>query len=106
MAGTYRLHSIAHTGSSSESLGGAHGEVDVRVREGRFQKWLALAAGLSSALSGLEVSYMHYRGSYSRRVMYTPVIMSAALFGAGIVGFSQPAGGANRAAGGFGIDAC
>src|SRR6185437_13234636 len=61
--------------------------IDVRVREGRFQRWLALAAGLSSGLSGLEVGYMHYRGSYSRRVMYTPVILSAALFGAGIWAF-------------------
>lgn len=62
-------------------------EIDVRVREGRFQRWLALAAGLSSALSGLEVGYMHYRGSYSRRVMYTPVILSAALLGAGVWAF-------------------
>ncbi|MBV8774004.1 MAG: hypothetical protein JO166_16990 [Deltaproteobacteria bacterium] len=61
--------------------------VDLRVREGRFQRWLALAAGLSSALSGLEVGYLHYRGSYSRRVMYTPVILSAALAGAGVAAF-------------------
>ncbi|MGH7986328.1 MAG: hypothetical protein ACREQX_08590 [Candidatus Binataceae bacterium] len=62
-------------------------EIDVRVREGRFQRWLALAAGLSSALSGLEVGYLHYRGSYSRRVMYTPVILGAALLGAGVWAF-------------------
>ena len=62
-------------------------EIDVRMREGRFQRWLALAAGLSSALSGLEVGYMHYRGSYSRRVMYTPVILSASLLGAGVWAF-------------------
>jgi len=62
-------------------------EIDVRVREGRFQRWLALAAGLSGALSGLEVGYMHYRGSYSRRVMYTPVILSASLLGAGVWAF-------------------
>src|SRR5690349_14733829 len=61
--------------------------VDVRVREGRFQGWLALAAGLSSALSGLEVGYLHYRGSYSRRVMYTPLVLSAALLGAGVWAF-------------------
>ncbi len=30
---------------------------------------------------------MHYRGSYSRRVMYTPVILSAALLGAGVWAF-------------------
>ena len=62
-------------------------DIDMRVREGRFQRWLALAAGLSSALSGLEVGYQHYRGSYSRRVMYTPVILSAALLGAGLWAF-------------------
>lgn len=63
------------------------GIADVRIREGRFQRWLALAAGLSSVLGGLEVSYMHYRGSYSRRVMYTPVILSATLLGAGVWAF-------------------
>ena len=62
-------------------------EVDVRVREGRFQRWLALIAGLSSVLAGLEVSYEHYRGSYSNRIMYTPVILSGALAGAGVWGF-------------------
>jgi hypothetical protein len=56
-------------------------------REGRLQRWLALVAGLSSALSGLEVGYMHYRGSYSRRVMYSPVILSISLFGAGLWAF-------------------
>jgi hypothetical protein len=60
---------------------------DLEVREGRFQRWLALVAGVSSILSGLEVAYEHYRGGYSRRVMYTPVVLSAALTGAGIAGF-------------------
>ncbi|HJU10790.1 MAG TPA: hypothetical protein VJ728_07930 [Candidatus Binataceae bacterium] len=61
--------------------------ITLRIRTGRFQRWLALVAGLSSALTGTEVGYLHYRGSYSRRVMYTPVILSAALFGAGIWAF-------------------
>ena len=61
------------------------GEVaDMHIREGRFQRSLSIIAGLSSLLSGLEVTYEHYRGSYSRRIMYTPVILSAALLGAGI----------------------
>ena len=68
-------------------LGRRARNVDLNVREGRFQRWLALAAGLSSVASGLEVTYMHYRGSYSRGVMYTPVIMSAVLFGAGVWAF-------------------
>ena len=61
--------------------------VDLDIREGRFQRWLALVAGLSSALSGLEVGYEHYKGSYSRRIMYTPVILSGALVVAGSAGF-------------------
>ncbi len=61
--------------------------VDLDIREGRFQRWLALIAGLSSALSGIEVTYEHYRGSYSRRVMYTPVILSVVLAAGGLAGF-------------------
>ncbi len=62
------------------------------IREGRFQRSLALIAGFSSILSGLEVAYEHYRGSYSQRVMYTPVILSPTLFAAAV------AGAANRKA--------
>jgi hypothetical protein len=58
-----------------------------RIREGRFQRSLALLTAASSVLSGLEVTYEHYRGSYSRRVMYTPVILSGVLAAAGIAGF-------------------
>ncbi len=75
---------MPETVESAVALGA---EVDLEVREGRFQRWLSLMAGLSSVLAGLEVSYEHYRGSYSRRVMYTPVMLSVALAGAGISGF-------------------
>lgn len=57
------------------------------IREGRFQRSLSLLTAFASLMSGLEVGYEHYRGSYSRRVMYTPVILSATLTGAGIAGF-------------------
>ncbi|GGA80599.1 hypothetical protein GCM10011507_34790 [Edaphobacter acidisoli] len=57
------------------------------IREGRFQRSLSLLTAFASLMSGLEVSYEHYRGSYSQRVMYTPVILSGALTGAGIAGF-------------------
>lgn len=62
---------------------------DERLREGRFQRSLSLLAGVSSLITGLEVGYEHYRGSYSRRVMYTPVILSGALFGAGLLAFAS-----------------
>jgi hypothetical protein len=61
--------------------------VDEHIREGRFQRSLSLIAGVTSLMTGLEVAYEHYRGSYSRRVMYTPVILSGVLFAAGIYGF-------------------
>lgn len=62
---------------------------DQEIREGRFQRSLSLIAGLSSVLSGLEVTYEHYRGSYGQRIMYTPLIMSGALLGAGIWGYKS-----------------
>jgi hypothetical protein len=57
------------------------------IREGHFQRSLSLLTAFASLMSGLEVSYEHYRGSYSRRVMYTPVILSCVLTGVGIAGF-------------------
>ncbi len=56
------------------------------IREGRFQRSLSLITAFSSLLSGLEVTYEHYIGSYSQRIMYTPVIISVALFIAGVWG--------------------
>lgn len=67
-------------------------ELNEHVREGRFQRSLSLLAGATSLMTGLEVAYEHYRGSYSRRVMYTPVIMSGVLFAAGIYGFFSKRG--------------
>ena len=61
-------------------------DADAHVREGRFQRVLSLMAGSSSILAGLEVSYEHYRGSYGQKVMWTPVILSGAMTGAGIWG--------------------
>jgi len=54
------------------------------IREGRFQRSLALVAAMSSLLSGLEVTYEHYRGSYSQQVMYTPVAISLVLAVTGV----------------------
>lgn len=54
------------------------------IREGRFQRGLAMVAGLSSVLAGLEVTYEHYRGSYNRRLMWTPVIASPLLIATGL----------------------
>jgi len=60
--------------------------IDQHIREGRFQRSLSLIAGLSGMLSGLEVVTEHYRGSYSQRVMYSPIILSPTLLVAGVWG--------------------
>jgi hypothetical protein len=66
--------------------------IAAHVREGRFQRSLALITAGASLLSGLEVAYEHYKGSYSRRVMYTPVILSGVLGLAGLAAvFSRTA---------------
>ncbi|HLX58276.1 MAG TPA: hypothetical protein VKR83_14750 [Ktedonobacteraceae bacterium] len=54
------------------------------IREGRFQRSLALITAFSSLLSGLEVTYEHYVGSYSQQIMYTPVFLSLVLCIAGM----------------------
>jgi hypothetical protein len=73
-----------HTESTLERDAAA---ITHRIREGRFQRSLALLTAATSVVSGLEVAYEHYRGSYSRRVMYTPVILSGVLAIAGVAGF-------------------
>lgn len=58
--------------------------LDQPIREGRFQRSLALITALASLLSGLEVTYEHYRSGYGQQIMYTPVILSLALAVAGV----------------------
>lgn len=54
------------------------------IREGRFQRSLSLITAFSSLLSGLEVTYEHYVGSYSQQIMYTPVFLGLMLCIAGV----------------------
>lgn len=62
------------------------------IRDGRFQRSMALLTAGSSFVSGLEVGYEHYKGSYSNPIMYTPVILSGVLTGASLWGvFSERA---------------
>jgi hypothetical protein len=54
------------------------------IREGRFQRFLSLIAGLSSILAGYEVMTEHVQGSYGQRIMYSPVFLSPLLAIAGV----------------------
>ncbi len=57
------------------------------IRTGCFQRSLSLVVAVTSVVSGLEVGYEHYKGSYSNPIMYTPVVLSGALAGAGLSAF-------------------
>jgi hypothetical protein len=48
--------------------------IEEHIQDGRFQRSLALVTAASSLVSGLEVSYEHYKGSYSNLIMYSPVL--------------------------------
>ncbi|MFZ0594236.1 MAG: hypothetical protein WAM39_27520 [Bryobacteraceae bacterium] len=61
--------------------------IDAHVKDGRFQRSLALVTAASSLVSGLEVSYEHYKGSFSNPVMYSPVALSGSLTGAAVLAF-------------------
>ncbi len=63
--------------------------IEKDIREGRFQRGLALIAAFSGVLAGLEVTYEHYRGSYGQKVMYVPVLISPVLTAAGIAAFAS-----------------
>ncbi|TCK75307.1 hypothetical protein [Acidipila rosea] len=73
--------------SLPEPLSGAVTTALEHLRKGCFQRSLCLVVSATSVASGLEVGYEHYKGSYSNPVMYTPVALSAALAGAGLLGF-------------------
>ena len=69
------------------SLSGPLEVVLDHIRHGTFQRSMSLLVCGTSLISGMEVSYEHYRGSYSNPVMYTPVILSGVLAAAGAAGF-------------------
>lgn len=67
-------------------LSGAVTSALEHIRQGCFQRSLCAVVAVTSVASGLEVSYEHYKGSYSNPVMVTPVVLSGALAAAGVSG--------------------
>ena len=82
---TEELEHVAHRELPARAGALAAGALE-RIRDGRFQRSLCLVVAATSVVSGLEVGYEHYKGSYSNPVMYTPVLLSGALAGAGLLG--------------------
>ncbi len=70
--------------SLPESLRGSEELVLDHLQHGTFQRSMSLLVAGTSVVSGMEVAYEHYKGSYSNPVMYTPVILSGTLAIAGV----------------------
>ena len=65
------------------------GLVERRVRDlrrGRAQKLLAAATAASAVPIGAEIYVNHYGGSFGNKWMWTPVVLSPVLAGAGVAG--------------------
>lgn len=56
------------------------------IRHGRTQRKLSAAAALSALPMGVEIYTNHYGGSFGNKWMWTPVVLSPVLAGAGVGG--------------------
>jgi hypothetical protein len=56
------------------------------LRRGRVQRALSAATALSALPLGLEIYFEHFRGSFGDKWMWTPVVLSPLLTGAGLAG--------------------
>ncbi|MEP7097681.1 MAG: hypothetical protein ABI748_08460 [Dokdonella sp.] len=54
------------------------------VREGRFQKQMAIATVISASFSGFEAWYSHYKNNFRYKAQWTPVLVAPMLMAAGI----------------------
>jgi hypothetical protein len=51
------------------------------IREGRFQRQVAVVTGISALLSGFEAYYSHYKNNFRYWVQWTPVVIAPVLAG-------------------------
>jgi hypothetical protein len=51
------------------------------MREGRFQRQVALVTGISALLSGFEAYYSHYKNNFRYWLQWTPVVLAPLLAG-------------------------
>jgi hypothetical protein len=82
----------AHSGHWARALVGEHETINWAqdMREGRFQKQMAVATVVSAFFSGFEAWYSHYKNNFRYKVQWTPVIVAPALMAAGIGAVKSP----------------
>jgi hypothetical protein len=49
------------------------------MREGKFQRQVAVVAGVSALLSGFEAYYSHYKNNFRYKVQWSPVVVAPML---------------------------
>ncbi|HEX5570646.1 MAG TPA: hypothetical protein VFX31_04610, partial [Ktedonobacterales bacterium] len=57
------------------------------VREGRFQRGLALATALTALFNGVESLYSHYKNNFRFKAQWTPILLTPALVTASLGAF-------------------
>jgi hypothetical protein len=60
------------------------------LRAGRVQRLLAATTALSAPALGAEIYFEHYKGSFSDKWMWTPLLLTPPLTGSGVAGFVSP----------------
>lgn len=60
------------------------------LREGRFQKHMAVAASLASLLSGFEALYSHYKNNFQFKAQWTPIAIAPLLSAAALAAVASP----------------
>ncbi len=65
----------------------------MELREGRFQKHLAVATAVGTFCTGAEALYSHYKNNFRYLAQWTPVIVSPLLIGAALATLRNPKAG-------------
>jgi hypothetical protein len=60
------------------------------MREGRFQRQVAVVTGVSALLSGFEAYYSHYKNNFRYWVQWTPVVIAPMLAGVAFASVKKP----------------
>ena len=63
--------------------------IEQDMREGKFQRQVAIAAGVSALLSGFEAYYSHYKNNFRYKVQWSPIIIAPILAAAAFASVSS-----------------
>ena len=60
------------------------------IREGKFQRQVAIVAGVSSLLSGFEAYYSHYKNNFRYKIQWSPVVIAPLLAASAFGSVAKP----------------